>query len=396
MLALPPPHIQVHTMAQSAAVTYGNASAEMETYLREGEQRALGLPNRGPIRFDASGRLEQVIVDAYWKYGFYVFQGVLEAPELADIEADLKTIMQRLPTHEGAALDAQGRPAYGADSKAPTLFWSKPLADPFGGTAQASGRHPVKMLEPKPAADAPEKVVYLILGSLQFSDACLRVYGHPELLRVAASINGDDFVPFNEALFIKEPGLGASVAWHQDGATHWDNPDWDPGIHGFNFMGQLYGCTAANGVWVVPGSHAEGKVDIAARVAEVGSERLPDAVPLICAPGDVVINNRQLLHGSFANTSQDWRVTVNFGFHRRSSVLGVQGGGLHNEAAVYDSERIRRRARLIALGIDARRQRFPDEQPFQYRPFAETGETHNWDQNTRASLKDYNLLDLSI
>ena len=143
----------------------------METYLREGEQRALGLPNRGPIRFDASGRLEQVIVDAYWKYGFYVFQGVLEAPELADIEADLKTIMQRLPTHEGAALDAQGRPAYGADSKAPTLFWSKPLADPFGGTAQASGRHPVKMLEPKPAADAPEKVVYLILGSLQFSDA---------------------------------------------------------------------------------------------------------------------------------------------------------------------------------------------------------------------------------
>ena len=44
-------------MAQSAAVTYGDASAEMETYLREGEQRALGLPNRGPIRFDASGRL---------------------------------------------------------------------------------------------------------------------------------------------------------------------------------------------------------------------------------------------------------------------------------------------------------------------------------------------------
>ena len=89
-------------------------------------------------------------------------------------------------------------------------------------------------------------------------------------------------------------------------------------------------------------------------------------------------------------------MTVNFGFHRRSSVLGVQGGGLHNEAAVYDAERIRRRARLIALGIDARRQRFPDEQPFQYRPFAETGETHHWDQNARASLKDYNLLDLSI
>ena len=99
------------------------------------------------------------------------------------------------------------------------------------------------MTEPAPAADAPDEIVYLILGSLQFSTACLRVYGHPDLLGIAAAINGEDFVPFNEALFIKAPGLGASVAWHQDGVTHWDSPDWDAGIHGFNFMAQLYGCT---------------------------------------------------------------------------------------------------------------------------------------------------------
>ena len=119
--------------------------------------------------------------------------------------------------------------------------------------------------------------------------------------------------------------MGASVAWHQDGTTHWDSPDWDEGIHGFNFMGQLYGCTAANGVWVVPGSHKRGKIDIKALGAEAGTERLPEAVPIICAPGDVAITNRQALHGSFANTSKDWRVTVNIGFHRRRSVLGVRG-----------------------------------------------------------------------
>ena len=84
----------------------------------------------------------------------------------------------------------------------------------------------------------------------------------PACSAVAAAINGPDFTPFNEALWIKEPGKGASVAWHQDGTTHWDSPDWDEGIHGFNFMGQLYGCTAANGVWVVPGSHKRGKIDI--------------------------------------------------------------------------------------------------------------------------------------
>ena len=254
-------------------------------------------------------------------------------------------------------MDAQGRPALGVGLTAPTLFWSKPLGDPFGGTSLAGGRHPVKMFEPQAAADAPDEVVYLILGTLQFSEAHLRVYGHPHLLAVAAAVNGDDFVPFNEAMFIKEPGRGASVAWHQDGLTHWNSPDWDQGSHGFNFMAQLYGCTPANGVWVVPGSHKLGKADIPAMVAAAGSERLPDAVPIVCAPGDVAISNRQAVHGSFANTSPDWRITLNFGFHRRRSVLGVMGGGVHNAAAVYDAARIRERARMIGYGIDARRQR---------------------------------------
>jgi hypothetical protein len=321
---------------------------------------------------------------------------VLKADELADIERDLHDILDRLPAERGALVDAKGRPALGAASTAPNLLWSKPLGDPFGGTKLANGRHPVKMFEPQAAADAPKEVVYLILGSLQFSEAALRVYGHPELLAVAAAINGPDFTPFNEALFIKEPGRGASVAWHQDGTTHWGSPEWDQGVHGFNFMAQLYGCTAANGVWVVPGSHKLGKIDIAALVAKAGSERLPDAVPMIAKPGDVAITNRQSLHGSFANTSKDWRVTVNFGFHRRKSVLGVQGGGVHNAAAIYDADRIRERARLIGYGIDARRQRFPDEKPYVYKPHAEAGLSYRWDAKARAAITDYNLLDLSI
>lgn len=252
------------------------------------------------------------------------------------------------------------------------------------------------MFEPKPAHDAPKEIVYLILGSLQFSEAALRVYGHPHLLAIAAAVNGEDFVPFNEALFIKAPGLGASVAWHRDGVTHWDNPDWDEGSHGFNFMAQLYGCTPANGVWVVPGSHKLRKVDIKAMVAAAGSERLADAVPIICKPGDVAITNRQAVHGSFANTSRDWRVTLNFGFHRRSSVLGVKGGGVHNAPAVYDEDRIRQRARVIGYAIDARRRRFPAEVPFVYRPHVMTGESYRWDAKAAAGMKDYNLLDLSI
>jgi hypothetical protein len=385
-----------HDMNKPITVDYGPEEAAMRTYLQEGERRAFSLGNRGPIRFTAGGAVHPDILEAYWHHGFYVFEGVLGRDELADIEADIHDILDRLPSAKDSPVDAKGRPALGADLKAPSLFWSKPLGDPFGGTKLAGGRHPVKMFEPRAASDAPKDVVYLILGSLRFSEAALRVYGHPQLLAVAAAVNGNDFVPFNEALFIKEPGLGASVAWHQDGLTHWDSPDWDQGSHGFNFMAQLYGCTPANGVWVVTGSHKLGKADIGAMVAAAKTERLPGAVPIVCEPGDVAITNRQAVHGSFANTSLDWRVTLNFGFHRRKSILGVMGGGVHNAAAIYDAARIQERARMIGYAIDARKQRFPDDTSYTYAPHTNDSETYTWDAEAKAGIKDYNLLDLSI
>jgi hypothetical protein len=377
-------------------VDYGSEEAAMARYRVEGEARARSLGNRGPIRFDADGRLDPAILDAYSRCGFYVFEGVLGADELADIERDVAEMLDRAPVAPRAAVDRHGRPALGADCAAPNWSWTKPLADPLGGTDRANGRHPAKMFEPTPPREAPEHVIQLILGSLQFSDACLRVYGHPGLLAVAAAVNGNDFTPFNEAVWIKQAGLGGSVAWHQDGWTHWDSPDLDEGTHGFNFMAQLYGCTAANGLWVVPGSHCLGKVDIKAMVSAAGSDRLPEAVPLVCAPGDVAICNRQAVHGSFANTSPDVRVTINFGFHRRASVLGVRSGGVHNDVAVYDEARIRERSRLVTYAIDARRQRFPDETPFTYAPFAGEEALYRWTPAAKAGLKDYNLLDLGI
>ena len=371
-------------------------SEEVIHYLAAGESRARQLDNRGPIRFNADGSLHQDITSAYWEHGFYVFEQVLDDSELQDIEADIDFIKAHLPVSKDAKVDASGQPALGADAKAPTLFWAKPLADPVGGTDLANGRHPAKMTEPTPPAGAPDELVYMILGSLQFSDACLRLYGHPQLLAVAAQINGEDFAPFNEALFIKEPRLGASVAWHQDGTTHWDSPDFDEGCHGFNFMAQLYGCTAANGVWVVPGTHKHARVDIRAMVEEAGSDRLPAAVPIICGPGDVAMCNRQVLHGSFANTSDDPRVTINFGFHRRASVLGVTGADITNNHSVYDAARIAERSKLIAYAIDARHQRFPHETPYRYQPLADSAQRYRWDPSMRENLKDYNLLDLRI
>ena len=388
--------IDIANSIEATANYYGDEADEMRTYLKDGETRALALDNRGPIVFDDKGDLDASIREAYSKYGFYIFENVLSAEELKDVKADLDAIRDIFPTGPDSKVNHRGEPALGADNKALNLIWSKPLGDPLGGTKLANGRHEVKMFEPEAKADTPESAPFLLLGSLQFSDACLRVYGHPELLKVAEAINGADFAPFNEALFIKDPGIGAAVSWHQDGVTHWDNPDFDQDIHGFNFMAQVFGSTAVNGVWVLPGTHKHGKLDIADLVGSSGSERLEGAVPIVCNPGDVAICNRQLLHGSFPNCGFEPRVTVNFGFHRRSSVLGVDGGGIHSARQVFDEEVVTRRSRTIGYAIDARKQRFPEEEPYCYQPLADKASEYVWDDAARADLKDYNLEDLSI
>ena len=381
---------------EACAARYGEQAAAMRDYLVAGQDAALALDNRGPIEFDASGKLAQHIQDAYSTYGFYVFTGVLTEEECEDIEADMVALKASFPVAPDSTVDAEGRPALGSDSLTPHLVWSNPRGDPLGGTQLANGRHQIKMFEPEAAADTPLASPFILLGSLRFSDACLRTYGHPELLRVAEAINGEDFAPFNEALFIKEPGIGAAVSWHQDGVTHWDSPDFDENIHGFNFMAQLYGSTAVNGVWVLPGSHKMGKIDIADLVSSSQSERIEGAVPLVCDRGDVVICNRQALHGSFPNSGFEPRLTVNFGFHKRSSVLGVKGGGIHSDAQVFDDEIIARRSRVLGYAIAARKERFPEETAYEYKPFTDRSLSFVWDDAARADIHDYNRDDLSI
>ena len=386
----------INKSIEACAAHYGEDADAMRTYLIEGNEKALKMDNRGPLKFDENGRLTSDILKSYSKYGFYIFQNVMNEEEIKDVANDLDLLKEAFPIENGAKVNAKGEPALGSDCHGLNLLWAKPLGDPLGGTELANGRHQIKMFEPKAAEDAPKESPFVLMGSLQFSEACLRAYAHPGLLKAAASINGDDFAPFHESLFIKEPGLGAAVSWHQDGDTHWNSPDFNENIHGFNFMAQAFGSTAVNGVWVVPGTHKQGHIDIKVMVKAAGSERLPDAVPLVCNPGDVVMCNRQLVHGSFANTGFERRITVNFGFHPRSSVLNVKGAGIHSEAATYDEEFIEKRAKMIGYAIDARRKRYSHETPFTYKPLSDKKIETNWTPEAQASFKDYNLMDLSI
>jgi len=103
-----------------------------------------------------------------------------------------------------------------------------------------------------------------------------------------------------------------------------------------------------------------------------------------------------LLHGSFPNCGLEPRLTVNFGFHRRSSVLGVTGGGVHSEAQVFDEATIARRSRVLGYALDARQQRYATEERYVYQPFVESGAQWHWNEAAREDIQDYNLDDLSI
>jgi len=395
-------HQLERVMAEAAVVaeapTAAQHAASMAEYMRAGEQRGRAIGNRGPVRFASGNVLADEILHAYWEHGFYVFEDVIEAEELEELRAAMAEMLSGAPVAKGAEVDASGRPALGSEFKRPTFTWVRPLSDPVGGTELVGGRHPSKMVEPKPREDAPKEVLHLVYGMCQTMDAGLRLYGHPQLLAIAENINGADFTPFNDAIFVKQPGLGGSVAWHQDGLTHWNSPEWNEGIHGFNFQVQLYPTTPGNCLWVVPGTHKRGKLDIKAMVeANGGSDRLPGAIPLTCNPGDVTMVNRQTLHCSFANTSPDLRISMTFGFHRRASVLGAKSVLGVNDGTIYDEERVFDRSAVIAVAIDARRKHFKNEKQYTYAPFVGMEDEFRWNPETfDRVVKDYNLKDLGI
>ena len=76
------------------------------------------------------------------------------------------------------------------------------------------------------------------------------------------------------------------------------------------------------------------------------------------------------------------------GLHRRSSVLDVQSGGVHNPISVYDDAYISHRARLILYAIDARRQRWPDETPYRYAPLSDQANRFRWMTPAMEDIRD--------
>jgi len=51
------------------------------------------------------------------------------------------------------------------------------------------------MEEPVASAKVREKAIFLMVGIFESMESALRLSAHPEMLHVAESLNGPDFVP---------------------------------------------------------------------------------------------------------------------------------------------------------------------------------------------------------
>ena len=92
-------------LLEVSGADYGDDEAAMVDYRADGTARAMAMDNRGPIRYDANGKLHPDILDAYSRAGFYVFEDVLGEAERADLERDVADILDRAPVAKDAKLD---------------------------------------------------------------------------------------------------------------------------------------------------------------------------------------------------------------------------------------------------------------------------------------------------
>jgi hypothetical protein len=89
--------------------------------------------------------------------------------------------------------------------------------------------------------------------------------------------------------------------------------------------------------------------------------------------------------------------SLNEGFFPRKRVLNVTTRRLNGVIETYDQARIEARTRIIQIAIDARRQRFPQEKSYVYRPLVGREDENRWNVATRATvLRNYNQLDMFI
>ncbi len=179
--------------------------------------------------------------------------------------------------------------------------------------------------------------------------ASLELLGSPQVLAVAESLCGPNFVPTYESMVFKQEGDGQAIPWHQD-AVH------PRKYRIFNYDLYLDASRADGGALrVIPGIQKE-KRDICALNEEWGWNH-PDVKIVEMEPGDVLLHDVMIVHGSEQVEGKDLRRTIYYEFRAAEEIL---------EEGPWDREWIDRRLRLVPIGLKRYQAAFPNTEQFQW------------------------------
>lgn len=139
---------------------------------------------------------------------------------------------------------------------------------------------------------------------------------NPFILNTVEKLMGPDLIPTWDSMVLKLPGEGIIVPWHRDAGAGQvgDKPI-------FNVDFYLDAADEDTCVWVVPGSHKWPAEEVEAwlhrrRMCDqsVADFRGTGAVPALMEPGDVLLHDILVLHGSPSNASDKLRRVVYYEF----------------------------------------------------------------------------------
>ncbi|MGC8667297.1 MAG: phytanoyl-CoA dioxygenase family protein [Chthonomonadales bacterium] len=202
---------------------------------------------------------------------------------------------------------------------------------------------------------------------------CRVLLGHPFILRVVQQLIGSDFIPTWDSMVIKLPYEGIAVPWHRDAGTDCvgDTPI-------FNVDFYLDEADEDTCVWAIPGSHTWPSDRVEEFLAQHHeADRHPKdfrnagAIPIFMQPGDVLLHNILVLHGSPHNSSPSLRRVLYYEF-RAAHV--EERLGPHVPAYIP----LKQRVLLRCIELRSRAHYVPsDEARFEYQPPAPYG-VHTW------------------
>lgn len=199
--------------------------------------------------------------------------------------------------------------------------------------------------------------------------ASLELLGCPQMLAVAESMCGPNFVPTYEAMVFKQEGNGVAIDWHQD-ACHARN------YRIFNY--DLYldaSKIGAGALRVIPRSNTQ-RQDICQLAGQHGWDA-PGAIDVEMQPGDVLLHDVMVVHGSAETHGNALRRTIYYEFRAAEEIV---------EDGPWDRDWIDRRLRLVPLALRRHAQAQPDTAQFQWNAREEFRPATSGDEQTELKI----------